>query len=218
MCGPGAATPPGSSISRGPRPRRGRGVALAISQGAALSLSLSASLPLPLSLSLSLSRSLSLSPLPPDHVRGECLTVLWAPADVDGCLIKGTDNAYVWIIHADNTRNWLSSPSAACKNKALPVDGGTINSYPKRHSGVGQYTLDSGDTATACGNEACAGTQPCPLPLPPPLPLALSSPSRARPRAVSLSLSRSLALSFSLSVRLSYIRCMLARFLRTLVS
>lgn len=72
--------------------------------------------------------------------------------DVEGCLVKES-GTYVWIVHSDKTRNWIGSPTSACKSKAAVVPD--IEVYPKRYNGAGRYTLDAVQSAAACAKTAC---------------------------------------------------------------
>ena len=65
--------------------------------------------------------------------------------DTSGGLVK--DATYVWIIHNDCTRNWLSQPSDAARTRATLISN--IGDYPKRHGGTGDYDLDATNSATA---------------------------------------------------------------------
>ena len=73
--------------------------------------------------------------------------------DVEGCLVK-EDGTYVWIVHSDKTRNWIGSPTSACKSKAAVVPD--IEVYPKRYNGAAGYTLDAAQSAAACAKTACS--------------------------------------------------------------
>ena len=88
--------------------------------------------------------------------------------DTDGCLVR--DGLDVWIVHADGTRNWLSTPPAGACDAARPI--ADASAYPKRHGGKGAYNLDADQSAAAfaqrCNGCVCDGAG---------LPAALPSPA-----------------------------------------
>ena len=92
-----------------------------------------------------------------------------APAGNDtgrtiGCVVKMNsdinDANSIWIVHPDGTRNWLQYPPASCFAKAIVVP--SIDVFPKRDGGTGQYTLNAADSAAACNNNAKCAEVPAP--------------------------------------------------------
>jgi hypothetical protein len=100
--------------------------------------------------------------------------------DTDGCLVRSESGspAYVWIVHTDGTRNWLSFISEGAWNASHPVHN--IEVYRKRHDGRGSYTLNASASVAAflqrCANCVC-GEDGVPAELPSPAP-PLSAPLR----------------------------------------
>jgi hypothetical protein len=77
--------------------------------------------------------------------------------DVEGCLVRVDGEQYVWIVHNDSTRNWISSPSSGCEQKALPVPASQLDAYPKRHGAQDpRYVLNASQSALACQHTACS--------------------------------------------------------------
>merc|ERR1719461_862013 len=72
-------------------------------------------------------------------------------ADTEGCLIRDQTSNHVYVMHNDNTRNWISAPTAGCNAKAQVV----ASLPPKRHGGQGAYELDAAQSVEACKNTGC---------------------------------------------------------------
>ena len=85
--------------------------------------------------------------------------------DSVGCLLKDGSSQYVWIVHNDSTRNWVSTPTAGCHDKALSVPDSAV--FSKRPAPM--YSLNVTQSAAACANAGCPSV-PQPTPTPPPGP------------------------------------------------
>ena len=57
-------------------------------------------------------------------------------SDTDGCLVREADETNVWVIHSDDTRNWLGR--AACIGRAATWPGPAIDAVPKALWWAGQ--------------------------------------------------------------------------------
>lgn len=96
-------------------------------------------------------------------------------SDVQGCLVRTDDSAdsgYVWVVHPDGTRNWLSAPPSLAD--ALVTKD--INVFPKRHGGTGAYVLDAAGSVAAV-EQRCSSSSMCPCDPTTGLPKALPLPS-----------------------------------------
>jgi len=82
--------------------------------------------------------------------------------DIKGCLVKDVTEQYVWIVHNDSTRNWISTANAKCFQKALQVSDVSI--YPKRYHGIGHYNLNSTQSFLACEELGCKIAPSPPMP------------------------------------------------------
>eukprot|EP01051_Picozoa_sp_SAG22_P003165 SAG22_NODE_151_length_17414_cov_7.812128_12_plen_492_part_00 len=125
-------------------------------------------------------------------------TAPWAAAapavrnqsDTTGCLVKQDDEHSVWIVHTDNTRNWIPSMPAECFEEATVWPDQAVNLAPARYNHGGTYEISGSRVAVACANTGCCGliggaaghwnlssVHPCPPP--PPRPAVTSvSPMR----------------------------------------
>ena len=74
--------------------------------------------------------------------------------DTNGCLIKRKRAKYVWILHNDQTRNWIKYPTPGCISKATIHEN--VDGITKRHQGDGAYSLNKEQSKIACTRLACS--------------------------------------------------------------
>ena len=110
-------------------------------------------------------RACSLTPPARRKNTGPAPTDAPAQPDTSGCLVKSGSS--VWVVHRDNTRNWVQYPAVGCTNKAQAIDDTRV--YAKRHAGNGAYDLNRLQSTTVCAElTACDAVTAAPAPPPAP--------------------------------------------------